>query len=159
MMRYSQDGLKLTEGFEGYRDRSYQDVGGVWTIAYGHTRGVGPGLTCIRAQGDSWAIEDLGYAEALVNDLVVNEWPTLKDPITQNEFDAIVDFEFNTGGLKGSSMLRYLQAGDIHNAALEFDKWDHVHGKVVADLLKRREAERTLFEQPDKPGDPEAGAD
>jgi lysozyme len=33
-------GLALIKEAEGYRDHAYQDTGGVWTIGYGHTRGV-----------------------------------------------------------------------------------------------------------------------
>jgi lysozyme len=46
-------------------------------------------------------------------------------------------------------MLRDLNSGDFANAAEQFDKWDHAGGKVVAGLLRRREAEQALFEEGD----------
>jgi lysozyme len=142
---YSKSGYAFTEGFEAYRSSAYQDVGGVWTIAYGHTRGVGPGLTCIPQQADAWKHEDIGYAEAAVNDLVT--LPSLN----QAEFDALVDFAVNCGvaALKGSTLLRLLNAGELVGAAGEFDKWDHVSGAVCAGLLRRRQAEADRFRGPD----------
>jgi len=41
--------------------------------------------------------------------------------------------------------LKFLNAGDFAAAANEFDKWDHVKGKVCRDLFLRREAERLEF--------------
>lgn len=137
-MKYSKDGFKLTESFEACIFKAYKDKGGVWTIAWGHTRGVGPGLTCIPQQADHWLIEDASFSEAAVNDLL-----TIQP--TQDEFDALVDFEFNTGGLKGSTMLDLINKGEISEAAGEFDKWDHVNGVEVAGLLRRRETETRLF--------------
>jgi lysozyme len=141
-MTYSKTGLQLTESFESCPLKSYQDIGRVWTIAYGHTRGVGPGLTCIQAQAVAWVNEDAGFCEAAVNDLVIIT-------LTQGEFDGLVDFCINCGieAFKGSTMLRLLNDGNREGAAAEFDKWDHVQGKVCAGLLRRREAERQEFTQ------------
>ena len=36
-LSYSDQGLALTEQFEGLRLTAYQDSVGVWTIGYGHT--------------------------------------------------------------------------------------------------------------------------
>jgi lysozyme len=135
---YSKAALAMTESFEGCRLEAYQDQGGRWTIGYGHTRGVAPGMGCTREQAEAWLIEDLAAAEASVSRLVKLE-------LTQGEFDALVDFEFNTGHLAGSTLLRLLNAGEIRPAAAEFAKWDHVNGKEVAGLLRRRLAEREEF--------------
>jgi lysozyme len=147
-MQYSQNGMKLTESFESCQLHSYQDQGGVWTIAWGHTRGVGKGLTCCQIQASLWLAEDIGYAAAAVNQLVTV-------PLTQGEFDALVDFEFNTGALAKSTMLALLNQPRAGNptknyldAAAEFEKWDHVAGKVVAGLLKRRQMEEQEFDSP-----------
>lgn len=140
-MRYSKTGLELTERFEGCRLVAYQDQVGVWTIGYGHTRGVHEGMTCTQPQADQWLIEDSAYSEAHVNSCV-------KVPVTQGEFDALVDFDFNLGGgaLGGSTLLRLLNAGHHDLAADQFEKWDHAGGKVVAGLLRRRLAEKAEFQ-------------
>lgn len=75
-----------------------------------------------------------------VNNLVLVE-------LTQGEFDALVDFDFNLGGgaLSKSTLLKLVNQCEFEKAADEFDKWDHCHGQVVAGLLRRREAERGEF--------------
>jgi lysozyme len=53
LMTYSKTGLQLTERFEGCRLESYPDTGGVWTIAYGHTHSLHPGMTCTPEQAQA----------------------------------------------------------------------------------------------------------
>jgi lysozyme len=139
-MKYSTQGLALTESFEGCRLEAYQDQVGVWTIGYGHTRGVFMGDHCTQLQAQEWLMQDIAACENDVNTHV-------KVPLTQGEFDALVDFAFNLGcaSLNGSTLLRLLNAGDYHGASEEFEKWDHAGGKVVAGLLRRRLAEEAEF--------------
>lgn len=139
-MKYSSDGRKLTERFEGCRLSSYQDVKGVWTIGYGHTTNVRQGQTCTQQQADSWLVSDVSWAEASVNRLV-------KVPVTQEEFDALVDFTFNVGvgAFANSTMLRRLNVNDHGRAAAEFLKWGYAGGIEVAGLLARRAAEQQEF--------------
>jgi lysozyme len=68
--------------------------------------------------------------------------------LTQGEFDAVVDFCYNCGvnAFKGSTMLILLNRSDFTSAALEFAKWSHASGQVVAGLLRRRLAEKAEFE-------------
>ena len=70
-------------------------------------------------------------------------------PLTQNEFDALVDFAFNCGcnAFKSSTMLTLLNQGNYADAATQFDLWDHAAGKVVTGLLRRRQAETDLFKE------------
>jgi lysozyme len=141
-MTYSKSGAALTERFEQCRLVAYWDaLGKVWTIGWGHTRGVAQGLTCIQAQADAWLPEDMALCEADVNSHVTV-------PLTQNEFDALCDFSFNLGceALNSSTLLKQLNAGNYKAAAAEFQKWDHAGGQVVAGLLTRRLAEQDVFE-------------
>lgn len=139
-MKYSKQGLQLTEGFEGCRFVAYQDSVGVWTIGYGHTRGVKQGDNCTQEQAIAWLIQDVAYAEDDVNTYVLVD-------LNQNEFDALVDFAFNLGNdaLNKSTLLRLVNHHDNEHAALEFEKWSHAGGKLVAGLLRRRQAEKALF--------------
>lgn len=140
-MKYSLKGLRLTEGFEGARLRAYQDSKGVWTIGYGHTgHDVYEGLVWTQAQAEAALAIDEAWAESVVQARV-------KVPLTQNEFDALVDFVFNagSGNFTASTMLRLLNAGDYHGAAGEFVKWDKCGGVVLAGLLRRRQAEAVEF--------------
>lgn len=139
-MQYSSGGLALTEHFEGCELTAYQDSGGVWTNGYGNTHGVVPGSTITQPQ----AIADLqANIQNSVND--VNQLVSVQ--LTQGEFDALVDFDFNLGrgNLAKSTLLKLLNAGDFAGAATQFDHWDQCNGKVLAGLLRRRQAETTEF--------------
>lgn len=139
-MTYSKQGQALTERFESCRLKSYQDVKGVWTIGWGHTRGVYKGMTCTQAQADQWLADDTAASQSNVN-------RHLTVPVTQAEFDALVDFDFNLGdkNVNTSHLLAYVNAGKLAKAAAEFAKWDHADGKEVAGLLRRRLAEKAEF--------------
>jgi lysozyme len=138
---YDNQGLGLTEGFEGCRLVAYKDVAGVWTIGYGHTGAdVVEGLVITQAQAVSLLVSDVAAAVACVNHAVVV-------PITQDEFDALVDFTFNAGrgAFLQSTLLRDLNAGDLQSAAAQFGLWVNAGGKPVSGLVRRREAEKELF--------------
>ena len=144
-MQYSKNGLLLTEGFESCRLVAYQDIRGIWTLGWGHT---GPevceGLTWTQDQADAQLLADVQSSVAAVNaDVTV--------PLTQDEFDALVDFAFNVGNtaLRNSTLLKKLNAGDYAGAANEFYRWDKAAGQVIAGLLRRRQKETDLFNTPD----------
>src|SRR5262245_44221185 len=66
-MKTSDAGLGLIEEFEGCILHAYPDPAtgaAPWTIGYGHTHGVEPGMTCTRRQALDWLREDLQWAEA-----------------------------------------------------------------------------------------------
>jgi lysozyme len=140
-MNYSKNGLALTEQFESCRLTAYRDSKGVLTIGWGHT---GPevteGLVITQEQADEWMLSDVAGAVHSVNSMVTA-------PVTQEEFDALVDFTFNAGcgHFHGSTMLALLNKGDYHGAAGEFEKWDKCGGVVLTGLLRRRKAEEALF--------------
>lgn len=139
-LTYSQSGMNLTEQFEGYASVPYQDEGGIWTNGYGNTHGVVPGQII----GHTQAIADLrANVQNSVND--VNRLVDVQ--LTQGEFDALVDFDFNLGRgrLGKSTLLLDLNRGDYQAAANQFEKWDQCDGKVVAGLLRRRIAEEKEF--------------
>lgn len=147
MHTYGKDGLALTEQFESCRLSAYQDLKGIWTIGWGHTGPeVIPGLTWSQDQADSQLAQDFALAQACVN-------ANVTVPISQAENDALVDLVFNIGrnAFRNSALLKLLNAGDVEGAAAQFDDWDHAEGKVVAGLLRRRQAETALFEQGEPP--------
>jgi lysozyme len=140
-LAYSNKGLAFTEQFEGLRLTAYQDSVGVWTIGYGHTGpDVHPSLTITRRQASALLLKDVASAVAAVNRLV-------KVPLTQNQFDALVDFVFNAGAgnFAGSTLLRDLNAGNYAGAAAQFPRWVHAGNQILAGLVSRRNAEQALF--------------
>jgi GH24 family phage-related lysozyme (muramidase) len=139
-MDYSNDGISLTEQSEGCKLKAYSDVVGVWTIGYGHTKGVKQGDSCTQAQAEAWLREDIQDCVKAIN-------RGLKVKVSQGQFDALVDFAFNLGfgALEKSTLWKKLNAGDFQGAAAEFPKWNKAGGKVVSGLTKRRLAEQKLF--------------
>ncbi len=142
-LSYGKDGLALTQSSEGCKLTAYQDVVGVWTIGYGHTgRDVYQGLTITQNQATALLLQDVQTSADCVNRLVAVS-------LQQDEFDALVDFVFNvgTGNFSTSTLLRLLNAGDFEGAAGQFERWDKAGGRVIAGLLRRRQAEEALFRQ------------
>lgn len=134
-------GLALVKHFEGLRLVAYQDCAGVWTIGYGHTGAdVCEHQTITEPEAEDLLGKDLGAAEASVRKAVQAE-------LTQGQFDALVDFCFNMGErrLLSSTLLRYLNAGNVNGAAAQFGMWVHAGGKVQLGLVARRHAEAKLF--------------
>ena len=143
-MEYSKNGLHLTESFEGVRLSAYPDPasgGDPWTIGYGHTGSdVHSGLVITQEQAEELLMKDVQKAANDVKAKVTTD-------ITQEEFDALVDFVFNcgAGNFNGSTLLKKINAGDMEGAAHEFEKWDMAAGKHMAGLLRRRHAEAQEF--------------
>jgi lysozyme len=141
-LSYSKRGLLFTENEEGgFREKAYQDQGGVWTVAWGHTgHDVTPNTVVTREQGEILLAHDLETAENFVKRVV-------KVPLAQDEFDANVDLTFNigVGNFLKSTVLRLLNAGNKSGAAKAFEMWNKVSGKVNKGLVRRRLAEEELF--------------
>ncbi|MEO8715976.1 MAG: lysozyme [Acetobacteraceae bacterium] len=141
----NQAGLTLIEHFEGLRLDAYQDVAGIWTIGYGHTRGVFPGMRFTAAQAQQALQDDLITAEAAVGSAVAGAHTT------DDQFAAMVSLCFNigSGNFRSSTVLREHLAGDFPAAANAFLMWNKatVNGvlTVVAGLTARRTAERALY--------------
>ena len=71
----------------------------------------------------------------------------MKAPLTQGQFDALVDFCFNLGAgrLIASTLLKCLNAGRYDDAAEQLLLWDHASGQECSALKARREAETELW--------------
>lgn len=140
-MNLSPQGLALVKQFEGCKLEAYQDGAGVWTIGYGHT---GPdvleGLKITQNEAGALLAADLKDAIDCVNGAVLPS-------ITQNQFDALVDFTFNLGrgSLLSSTLLHKLNLGDSAGASRQFMLWVNVDGKRSDGLARRRQAEMDMF--------------
>lgn len=140
-MQISKAGLDLIKQFEGLYLKAYRCPAGVPTIGYGHTAGVAMGQTITQQQADDYLRRDVRQFERAVSRLVTV-------PLAQGQFDALVSFSFNLGegALAQSTLLRLLNAGDYAGAAAQFDRWNKAGGRVLPGLVRRRAAERALFE-------------
>lgn len=143
-MKTSQNGINLIKQFEGLQLKAYICAAGKLTIGYGHTGpDVKAGMKITDAEAEALLAKDLSSFEAGVSKLV-------KVPLTQNQFDALVAFTFNVGTAafgKPSTMLKLLNLRDYDSAAKEFGRWVNGGGRPLPGLVKRRAAERALFEK------------
>lgn len=143
MARINAAGLALVKAQEGLRLQAYADGGGVWTIGYGHTKGVAPGDVISGAEAEMLLEADLDEAERAVTDLV-------RVPLTDNQFAALVDFVFNegAGAFAGSTLLKKLNEGGYALVPACLKSWIFDSGRVVSGLVKRRAAEAMLWSKP-----------
>lgn len=134
------EGLELVKYFEGLRQKAYRCPAGVWTIGYGHTKGVKPGDVCLKKEAEEWLEQDLQEAETCVRKRV-------RVPLNDNQYSALCSFVFNfgCGAFHNSTLLKKLNLGDYLGAANEFERWVYADGKRLNGLTRRREAERRLF--------------
>mgnify|MGYP001243569709 FL=1 len=147
-MHISEEGLALIKHFEGCPTDeegnvvAYQDAVDVWTIGYGHTKGV--------QEGDKWTKEKAEFMlwreledeyEGYVNDYV-------HVPLNQNQFDALCSWVYNLGpaNLKVSTLLKKLNNGEYEEVPAQIKRWNKAGGKVLEGLVRRRNAEALMFE-------------
>lgn len=137
--RISQAGINLIKEFEGCRLTAYQDPVGIWTIGYGHTAGVSPGMTITQAQAEEFLRSDLASFEGYVNN---PSFVPITASLTQGQFDALVSFAYNCGPRN----LRELCAGQSASGiAATLPLYNRAGGKVLKGLERRRQAEVALF--------------
>lgn len=142
-MRISEQGLDFIKSFEGLRLKSYQDSIGVWTIGWGHTKGVKRGQVITRADAERFIRDDLAPIERhLTADLG-------EDGVLQCQFDALCSFCFNLGigAYMHSTLRKYVKAGRDADADREFGRWVRAGGRVLPGLVRRRRAEAELYAQ------------
>lgn len=131
---------RRTDGLiEAYPDPGSKD-GRPWTIGWGST---GPDITkgtvWTQAQADARFERDLVKYAAEVADAIGSA------PTTQDQFDALVAFHYNTGAIRKATLTKKHKAGDYAGAAAEFGKWIYNDGKPLEGLRKRRADEAALY--------------
>ncbi|QQV08243.1 lysozyme [Acinetobacter johnsonii] len=144
-MHVSPSGVDLICNFEGLRLKAYDDGVGVWTIGFGTTKypngiRVKKGDTCTLDQAKAYMQNDLKSFEQTVNN-------TVKVPLNQNQFDALVSLAYNIGtnAFSKSTLVKKLNANDNRAAADQFDVWVNAGGKRMQGLVNRRAKEKALF--------------
>lgn len=141
-MKVSNKGLAFIAGVEGIVPYPYLDSVGVWTFGIGHTHHAGAPKPKYMTKGKNYGVElcmelfkkDMGIYEARVNRAV-------KVPVTQSEFDALVSFDFNTGGIFRAKLTRLLNShaprSEVANAFMGWTK--------PVEITGRRRKEKALF--------------
>lgn len=140
----SQACIDLIKHYESCSLVAYPDPGTgdePWTIGWGHTGGVKPDDTCTQEQADAWLAQDIEEHRDGVKAL-------LHVDVTENQMDALTSFAFNVGlgNFRGSTLLRLINAGTPDST--QFLRWVNANGKILPGLVKRRQAEKSLFDTP-----------
>ena len=143
-MKISEDGLELIKKFEGCETTAYQDSVGVWTIGFGHTKGVEEGQTCSIEDAESMLADEMDEYEGYINNMV-------KVDLQQHEFDALVAWVYNLGptNLGESTMLKVLNGGQFDRVPDEMNRWTRAGGEILEGLVRRRQAESLMFQDLD----------
>ena len=120
------------------------DRNNVITVGYGHVANAqeqtqfANGIT--QQQAQTLLQADVERASSAVRDLV-------KVPLSQDQFDALTSFVYNTGvgHFASSTLLSRLNSGNYQAAADEFGNWRFSAGKERNGLIYRRDQERAMF--------------
>lgn len=137
--------IQLITHYESCSLTAYPDPGtggDPWTIGFGDT---GPDVV----EGLTISYHDavLRLVHRLNDEFVPAVHDMARMPLTQQMFDALVDFAYNCGtyNLASSTLLRLLNDLDYGGASNEFGKWINSGGHPMKGLERRREADRLVF--------------
>lgn len=161
-MRISAEGLNFIKSFESFVPYVYDDrrppvrgkyrewqgeaVVGTLTIGYGHTNSakhplrIRKGLRITEAQAREVLDVDLDECEDDVN-------TSVKVPIDQGEFDALVSFTFNCGAGNLHKLIVPLNRGDYAGTRNRFDSYVRSKGSYMRGLQRRRDAEQAMWDR------------
>ena len=153
--------------YEGFRSRPYLCPAHIWTIGYGHVlyqeqirlpvvRVEGKETPMIRKEMLLKPEDNRVWTKTEIDELFRADVGTFERGVLrlvpgvvgrQGSFDALVSISFNfgLGNLQRSTIRMKANRGDWEGAADAFRVWTKGGGKVLPGLVKRREAERTLF--------------
>lgn len=158
----SATGLQMIMEFEGFSATLYDDVAGHCTIGFGHLvhkgrcNGRDPAEQPFRAGIQRSAAEALLRRDVQRFEQLVNR--AVAVPLTQAQFDALVDFAYNLGfkTFRSSTMLVKLNAGDYAAVPGQLRRFVKAGGAVQRGLVRRREREAEMFAS-GLAGDPDSG--
>ncbi len=152
--------VQLIQSFEKCRLKAYQgaaDAPGVYTIGWGHvlTGHEVPDLfrvgqmmrdvTITQQQADALFLNDI---KTTVNGVNMRLEPEIASQLTDDQFGALVSLSYNIGlgGFNSSKVKATINSGSIDKASDYFKSWIRANGEVVNGLVRRRAAERALYQ-------------
>lgn len=153
-------GKTFIQAREGLDLCAYLDVAGVPTIGYGTTiypggNKVKIGDVCTKEQAEEYFTHDVrGFEQSINKYIIISAFKNVLEvpALTQNQFNALVSFQYNTGGIAGSTLRKTVNSKDRNNKSmiqLNFLSWNKVreNGKLVPSdgLTNRRKKEVELY--------------
>lgn len=141
-MRASATLISHIKRFESCKLTAYQDTAGVWTIGYGHTKGVKKGDRITQYQAEQFLRDDLAEYERAA-------WKVQR-LTTQGRYDAVVDFMYNLGigNFNKSTLKAYIESGRaVWEIQEQFLRWVNAGGRKLGGLVSRRIWEAARFNE------------
>lgn len=141
-LSFDEIAFDLISRWEGLENHAYQDIVGVWTICYGHTK---------TAQSGQFKTDDQ-CRELLVTE--IHEYrddilpcfseETLERRMNDWRLTSYTSLGFNVGPERTcrSTAMRRLNRGNISGGCEALTWWNRAGGRVVRGLVNRRAAER-----------------
>lgn len=131
---------EIIKEVERLRLQAYLCPAKVWTIGWGHTKGVKKGMQITEEEAEDLLREDIQEAIDVVDRLSVE--------LTENQYNALVSFVFNIGGsafAKSTIRRKILANPNDKNIKDEFLRWVYADGKMLNGLENRRKKEAELY--------------
>jgi GH24 family phage-related lysozyme (muramidase) len=130
--------------WEGLRLMAYQDVVGVWTVCYGETKGILPGMTFTKRQCDDMFSRELlayrwGVHKAMTDETLATRLPVYRDVAYSS-----LGYNVGLGAVSNSTAVRRLNSGDIAGGCVAITWYNKAGGKVWRGLKLRRSEEETF---------------
>lgn len=138
----SKNGIDLIKKWEGLKLKAYKCTAGVWTIGYGHTKGVKEGQEITEKEAEDIFSEDLDK----VVDHVRYYNKKYNYDFNQNEFDALCSITFNIGSLKGLTKAGTRSKFQI---SCKIKSYVYAGGIKLQGLINRRTDEYNLYMKPE----------
>jgi lysozyme len=113
---------------------------GFWTIGYGHLLTAGEKFGKGISTGEAETLFETDLKRKSVD--IIKRIVTA--PLSQQQFDALASYIFNTGSLKGTKLLANINKNDMDAAVKEMDIITS-NGKVMRGLVTRRENEHKIW--------------
>ena len=136
----TREGLELIKRYESLRLEAYKCPAGVWTIGYGHTKGVIKGMKISKEEAEELLKQDVAIVELQVVNTV--------GKLAACKIDALVSFSYNVGvaAFRRSTLCRKVKANsDDASIRAEFGKWVYAGGKKLQGLVRRRAEEAEMY--------------
>ena len=134
--------VKLLMQFEGCRLEAYQDVAGIWTIGWGETQGVKPGMVWTQAQAD--AVLRMRVSQFLLG--VYHRAPMLwLEPPERAAACTSLAYNIGLGAFNASTVKRKTNEARWQEAAKAFLLWNKSGGRVWKGLTNRRKRESEIY--------------
>lgn len=161
-MKTGKKGIELIKSFESLHDGDLKLPGlqpkmdpiGIWTEGYGRAMRDNKGnflkgiINKNLAYSRVTIKNELEAEKALIEDLSAREYivaQKIKVPLTQNQFDALVSYIYNTGGSSTLYSLINKKASDKEIRTWFETKYITAGGVKLAGLVRRRKAEADLY--------------